>query len=62
MEVTRPPPCGAAVDGDEFADAVAVADAGFGALALVLQVLRGDADGAEREEELSSPIQVGPST
>ena len=37
----------AAVDGDEFADAVAVADAGLGALALVFQVLRGDADGAE---------------
>ena len=35
---------GAAVDGDELADAVAVADAGLGALALVFQVLRGDAD------------------
>ena len=38
---------GAAMDGDEFADAVAVADAGFGALALVFQILRGHADGAE---------------
>ena len=34
---------GAAMDGDEFADAVAVADARFGALALVFQILRGHA-------------------
>ena len=49
MLVTRPPPCGAAVDGDELADAVAVADARLGALALVLQVLRRHADGADTE-------------
>ena len=38
---------GAAVDGDEFADGVAVADAGDGGFALVLLVLGGDAYGAE---------------
>ena len=40
------------MDGDEFADAVAVADAGLGALALVLEVLRGDAGGAVGEEDV----------
>src|ERR1019366_2704037 len=43
---------GSAMDGDEFADAVAVADAGLGALALVLQVLRRHAGGAVGEEEV----------
>ena len=43
---------GAAMDGDEFADAVAVADAGLGALAFVLQVLGGHAGGAVREEDI----------
>ena len=43
---------GAAMDGDEFADAVAVADAGLGALAFVLEVLRGHADGAVRKEDI----------
>src|ERR1035437_4326322 len=42
----------AAMDGDEFADAVAVANAGLGALALVLEVLRGHAGGAVGEEEV----------
>src|ERR1035437_7094878 len=46
------PALGSAMDGDEFADAVAVADAGLGALALVLEVLRGHAGGAVREEEV----------
>ena len=53
---------GAAVDGDELADPVAVADAGLGALALVLQILRRHADGEYGKKTLSSPIQVGPST
>ena len=52
MLVTRPPPCGAAMDRDEFADAVAAADAGFGALAFVFQVLRGHADGRVREKDV----------
>ena len=51
----------AAVDGDELADAVAVADARFGALALVFEILRGHADAAVGEKTLSSPIEVGPS-
>ena len=52
MLVTRPPPCGAAMDRDEFADAVAVADAGLGALAFILQILRRDPDGAVRKEDI----------
>ncbi len=43
---------GAAVDGDELADAVAVADARLGALAFIFQILRGHADGAVREEDV----------
>ena len=43
---------GAAMDGDEFADVVAVADARFGALAVVFQVLRGHAHGAVREKDV----------
>ena len=62
-EVTSAAALGAAVDGDELADPVAVADARLGALALVLQVLRRDADACEYGKKmLSSPIQVGPST
>ena len=60
MLVTRPPPCGAAMDRDEFADAVAVADAGLGALALVLQILRRDADGGVREEDVVLADPGGP--
>ena len=39
-------------DGGKLADAVAVADARLGALALVLEILRRDADRAVREEEV----------
>src|ERR1019366_6951941 len=46
------PALGAAMNGDEFADAVAMADAGLGALALVFEVLRGHAGRAVREEEV----------
>ena len=40
----------AAMDGDELADAVAPPDARLGRLALVLQILRGQADGDEGED------------
>src|SRR5580698_4151176 len=40
------------MDGDEFADAVAVAYAGLGAFALILQVLGGHAHAAEGEEDV----------
>src|ERR1039457_1724726 len=46
------PTLGSAMNGDELTDAVAVADAGLGALALVLEVLRGHAGGAVGEEEV----------
>ena len=52
---------GAAVDGDELADRVAVADHQFGALAGVLLVLRIAADrGDARWMRLSRPMRVGP--
>src|SRR5437899_8873174 len=43
---------GAAMNGDKFADAVAGADARFGALALIFQVLRSYADGCVRIENI----------
>src|ERR1039458_7746568 len=43
---------GAAMDGDEFANPVAVADARLRSLALVLEVLRRHAHGAVREENV----------
>ena len=47
---------GAAVDSDEFADLVAMADSGLGTLAVILQILRRDADGRVGKKMLSSPI------
>src|SRR4029079_8536609 len=43
---------GAAMDRDKLANAVAVPDPGFGALALILQVLRGNPDGAVWEKDV----------
>ena len=60
MAVTSPPPWVPRWMVTNFADPVAVADAGFGALAFVLEVLRGDADGGVREEDVVVADQVGP--
>src|SRR5204862_2552806 len=49
-----------AVDGDEFADPVAVANAGLGALAFVLEVLRGDSGGGIGEENVILANPRGP--
>ena len=43
---------GAAVDGDEFADGIAIAHAGLRGLAFIFLVLGGDAHGGERIEEI----------
>jgi hypothetical protein len=49
------------VEGDEFADGVAVADLGGGRLAGVLLVLRRRADGGELENLVVAPMVVWPS-
>jgi hypothetical protein len=52
---------GAAVEGDELADRVAVADDQFGRLAVELLVLRIATEGGARIDVILAPIRVGPS-
>ena len=60
MRVTPMPVAGAAVDGAELAEHVAIADLEPALLAAVLLVLRVLADRGELKDAVAAPMRVGP--
>ena len=52
--------CGAAIDGDKFADGVVVADFKARRFAFVTQVLRGESDRRKRKKAISRADRCGP--